>query len=78
MKRLDFTSVLSGASADDHVMAIEAGRPIGWQSFRNDIAATSARLGGVKRAALVCASSYNFAVGLLALLGSGATVVLSA
>ena len=78
MRTLTLNALLAGARPDDYPIAFLAGHPMTIARWRADIAHNAARLSaaGIGRGALVCTEAYWFTVGLLALIASGARVVL--
>jgi acyl-coenzyme A synthetase/AMP-(fatty) acid ligase len=71
-------ALFAGARADTHPIAFHKGETITLARWRADVAHNTERLlaGRIRRGALVCNDSYQFMVGLLALIEIGASVIL--
>lgn len=78
MSLVPLADLLDGARAENHPIARTAAGIARVRQLRGDVAATTSRLANhrVRRAILACDDSYRFVAGLLALLRSGAEIVL--
>ncbi len=76
MTLISLSNLLTQTRTDNPVVSFRNGTAIDFTQFHNDVTNAAARFAAHQRAALVCADSYLFAVGLFGLLHAGAQIIL--
>ena len=76
MTWLPISDLLSRGRPSTHPVAIQDAEPIQFARLQADVAAATTLLAGHQQAALACDDTYLFTVGLLALLHTGAHILL--